>query len=51
MTTNKEERFAALKLPKRYEALEREVRNSDADLTRIVQRVDVDATRLETLLR
>lgn len=50
-TINTEDRFTALKLPKRYEALEREVRNSDADLTRIVQRVDIDASRLETLLR
>lgn len=40
-----------LRLPKRYEALEREAHESEADLTRIVHRVDTAAERVETLLR
>jgi hypothetical protein len=40
-----------LRLPKRYEALEREAQEREADLTRIVQRVDAAAERVETLLR
>jgi energy-coupling factor transporter ATP-binding protein EcfA2 len=51
MAEQQEQRFATLKLPKRYEALEREATQSDADLSRIVQRVDTAASRVETLLR
>jgi ABC-type uncharacterized transport system ATPase subunit len=40
-----------LRLPKRYEALEREAQESKADLVRIVHRVDAAAERVETLLR
>ena len=40
-----------LKLPKRYEALEREAKESDADLSRIIQRIDSAADRMETLLQ
>ncbi len=40
-----------LKLPKRYEALERAARESDADLSRIIQRTDSAADRIEILLR
>jgi hypothetical protein len=48
---NNDPRLRALKLPKRYEALEQQAQESHADITRIVQRVDLDATRVETLLR
>jgi hypothetical protein len=51
MSNSNEERFTNLKLPKRYEALEREATQSSADLTRIIQRVDSAANRVETLLR
>lgn len=49
--SEQKDRFVTLKLPKRYEALEREATQSAADLTRIVQRVDTAASRVETLLR
>lgn len=51
MSEQQEQRFATLKLPKRYEALEREATQNNADLARIVQRVDTAASRVETLLR
>ncbi|MEZ6143609.1 MAG: hypothetical protein R3B84_23845 [Zavarzinella sp.] len=40
-----------LVLPKRYEALEREARDSDLELSRIIQRIDTAANRIENLLR
>jgi hypothetical protein len=51
MKPKKTDHLPILKLPKRYEALEREATQSDADITRIVQRVDTAASRVETLLR
>lgn len=45
------DRFVQLRLPKRYEVLEREAKDQDYDITRIVQRVDSAASRIETLLR
>ncbi|HEH9402218.1 TPA: hypothetical protein SIA35_004348 [Aeromonas sobria] len=51
MIEKQDQQFTTLKLPKRYEALEREATQSDADLARIVQRVDTAASRVETLLR
>lgn len=51
MTNEKNLHLPLLKLPKRFEALEREASQSDADLARIVQRVDTAASRVETLLR
>jgi ABC-type Fe3+/spermidine/putrescine transport system ATPase subunit len=44
-------RVENLRLPKRYEALEREAQENEADLARIVHRVDAAAERVETLLR
>lgn len=49
--SEQQDRFITLKLPKRFEALEREATQSEADLARIVQRVDSAAARVETLLR
>lgn len=43
--------FPILKLPKRFEALEREVASSGVDITQIVQKVDRAAARVETLVR
>lgn len=43
--------FPTLFLPKRFEALQQEAETKVADLTRIVQRVDDAATRVEDLLR
>lgn len=40
-----------LNLPKRFEALERQAHENKYDLTSVVQRIDTDAARLETLLR
>lgn len=40
-----------LNLPKRFEALERQAKANQYDLTSVVQRIDSAATRLETLLR
>jgi hypothetical protein len=47
MIEKQDQQFTTLKLPKRYEALEREATQSDADLARIVQRVDTAASRVE----
>jgi hypothetical protein len=43
--------FPQLRLPKRYEDLEREARERNTDLGQIVQRVDAAATRIEALAR
>lgn len=43
--------FPTLKLPKRFEALQREARGSGADISQIVQRIDSAAARIETLAR
>lgn len=40
-----------LTLPRRWEALERQAHSANVDLTRIVQRIDSAASRIETLLR
>jgi hypothetical protein len=40
-----------LVLPKRFEALQRQAQSQDADISRIVYRVDDAATRVEDLLR
>ena len=45
------DRFPALVLPKRFEALERQARTHAADISRIVHKVDDAATRIEDLLR
>jgi hypothetical protein len=41
----------ALILPKRFEALQRQAQTHDADISKIVHRVDDAATRVEDLLR
>ena len=41
----------ALVLPKRFEALQRQAKTHDADISRIVHRVDDAANRVENLLR
>ncbi len=51
MAIQREEKFEQLKLPKRYETLEREAEEQDSDIKRIVRRVDRAASRIETLLR
>lgn len=43
--------FPTLKLPKRFEALEREATSTGADISQIVQRIDSAAARVETLVR
>lgn len=43
--------FPILKLPKRFEALEREATSTGTDISQIVQRVDSAAARIETLVR
>lgn len=43
--------FPILKLPKRFEALEREVTSTGTDISQIVQRIDRAAARIETLVR
>ncbi|SEG59301.1 hypothetical protein [Marinobacterium lutimaris] len=43
--------FPILKLPKRFEALEREATSTGTDISQIVQRVDSAAARVETLVR
>lgn len=45
------DKFPILKLPKRFEALEREATNAKAEISQIVQRVDSAAARIETLVR
>ena len=45
------DQFPILKLPKRFEALEREATNAKAEISQIVQRVDSAAARIETLVR
>jgi ATP-dependent Clp protease ATP-binding subunit ClpA len=51
MTQDGNKELTTLDLPKRFEALEREATQREADLSRIVQRVDSAASRVETLLR
>ena len=45
------DRFRQLRLPKRFEVLEREAAERDSDVKRIIQRVDNATARVETLLR
>lgn len=43
--------FPILKLPKRFEALQREATSTGADISQIVQKIDSAAARVETLVR
>jgi len=43
--------YPKLRLPKRFEALEREAKNTGADISQIVQRIDSATARIETLVR
>ncbi|MFM5507849.1 hypothetical protein ACET6U_02570 [Aeromonas rivipollensis] len=45
------QQLPTLKLPKRFEALQREANNTGTDIAQIVQRIDSAATRIEALLR
>lgn len=43
--------FPQLRLPKRFEDLEREISKMDSDISQIVQKVDTAAARIEKLIR
>ncbi|WP_295445758.1 hypothetical protein [uncultured Thiodictyon sp.] len=43
--------FPTLRLPKRFEALEREAKNTGAAISQLVQRIDSATARIETLVR